>query len=287
MSHANAALTPRAGLRLAELIVNDGWPVAVAAKMFMTSPPTARKWAARFRADSRAGSTHARRPDAPVNAAVNPGLVSAPRFYTPSSMTIPASLMSRSAPMRKPPRRSACVNAQSSGSRIVVSLSSESCPTTAPPIAPMPGETPALNLGSRTSEPAPIGPRPTGRSSGFTALSLTVGLTHGSTVPRPSGGRHYRAGCTSTIITGTTPQSEPHPSADSTTSLDITPRPCCQSSWWTSGVSSLREQTHAALLRTRPGRLRLSGVLPTVRRLPCTGAPVKPLAGGPLLCGDG
>lgn len=55
MSHANAALTPRGRLRLAKLIVEERWPVAVAAKMFMTSPPTARKWAARFRAEGPAG----------------------------------------------------------------------------------------------------------------------------------------------------------------------------------------------------------------------------------------
>jgi len=40
---------------LAKLIVEERWPVAVAAKMFMTSPPTARKWATRFRAEGRAG----------------------------------------------------------------------------------------------------------------------------------------------------------------------------------------------------------------------------------------
>lgn len=55
MSHANAALTPRARLRLARLIVDDGWPIPVAAKMFLTSPPTARKWAARFREEGVAG----------------------------------------------------------------------------------------------------------------------------------------------------------------------------------------------------------------------------------------
>ncbi|HAV0114744.1 TPA: IS481 family transposase, partial [Enterococcus faecium] len=33
MSHANAALTPRARLRLAKLIVEEHWPVATAAKM--------------------------------------------------------------------------------------------------------------------------------------------------------------------------------------------------------------------------------------------------------------
>ena len=55
MSHANAALTPRARLRLAKLIVEEHWPVAVAAKMFMISPPTARKWAARFQSEGAAG----------------------------------------------------------------------------------------------------------------------------------------------------------------------------------------------------------------------------------------
>lgn len=55
MSHANAALTPRARLRLARLIVEDGWTAATAAKMFMVSPVTARKWAARLRAEGRPG----------------------------------------------------------------------------------------------------------------------------------------------------------------------------------------------------------------------------------------
>lgn len=49
MSHGNAALTPRARLRLARLIVDDRWSAIVAAKMFMVSPVTARKWAARYR----------------------------------------------------------------------------------------------------------------------------------------------------------------------------------------------------------------------------------------------
>lgn len=55
MSHANAALTPRARLRLAKLIVEDGWKPSAAAKMFMVSVVTARKWAARFRAEGPAG----------------------------------------------------------------------------------------------------------------------------------------------------------------------------------------------------------------------------------------
>ncbi|MEV4685982.1 IS481 family transposase [Microbacterium sp. LWH3-1.2] len=55
MSHVNAALTPRARLRMARLIVDDGWPVQPAAMMFMVSPVTARKWAARYRAEGAPG----------------------------------------------------------------------------------------------------------------------------------------------------------------------------------------------------------------------------------------
>ena len=48
MSHANAALTPKARLRLARLIVDDGWSVSMAASMFMVSWPTAKRWATRY-----------------------------------------------------------------------------------------------------------------------------------------------------------------------------------------------------------------------------------------------
>ena len=50
MSHANAALTPRARLRLARLIVEEGWPVALAARRYDVSWPTAKRWAARYAA---------------------------------------------------------------------------------------------------------------------------------------------------------------------------------------------------------------------------------------------
>ena len=55
MSHANAALTPRARLRLAQLVVDRGWTYAAAAKMFMVAPKTAKKWADRYRAEGAAG----------------------------------------------------------------------------------------------------------------------------------------------------------------------------------------------------------------------------------------
>jgi transposase InsO family protein len=55
VSHANAALTPRARLRLARLIVDDGWPIATAARYFHVSWPTAKRWADRYAAMGEAG----------------------------------------------------------------------------------------------------------------------------------------------------------------------------------------------------------------------------------------
>lgn len=55
MVHANAALTPKARLRLARLIVEDGWTAVSAAKLFMVSTVTARKWATRYRDEGPSG----------------------------------------------------------------------------------------------------------------------------------------------------------------------------------------------------------------------------------------
>jgi len=55
MSHANAALTPRARLRLAQIVVDEEWTYAAAAKMFMVAPRTAKKWADRYRSEGVAG----------------------------------------------------------------------------------------------------------------------------------------------------------------------------------------------------------------------------------------
>jgi len=55
VSHANAALTPRARLRLAQLVVDGGWTYAAASTMFMVAPRTAKKWADRYRAEGAAG----------------------------------------------------------------------------------------------------------------------------------------------------------------------------------------------------------------------------------------
>jgi transposase InsO family protein len=57
MSHANTTLTPRTRLRLARLVVEEGWPATEAARMFLVCPATARKWAARYRDQGPAGMT--------------------------------------------------------------------------------------------------------------------------------------------------------------------------------------------------------------------------------------
>jgi transposase InsO family protein len=48
LSHRNAALTPVQRLRLARLIVDEGWPVAHAAEFFHVAWPTAKRWAERY-----------------------------------------------------------------------------------------------------------------------------------------------------------------------------------------------------------------------------------------------
>jgi transposase InsO family protein len=50
VTHVNAPLTPLGRLRLASLIVVDGWTIRRAAERFQVSPATAAKWAARLRA---------------------------------------------------------------------------------------------------------------------------------------------------------------------------------------------------------------------------------------------
>ena len=54
-THANAALTPRARLKLARLIVEHGWPPARAAERYDVSWRTAKKWADRYRDEGPAG----------------------------------------------------------------------------------------------------------------------------------------------------------------------------------------------------------------------------------------
>jgi transposase InsO family protein len=55
VAHANAALTPRHRLKLAKVIVEDGWSVSYAAAVFNVSWPTANRWAQRYRAAGEDG----------------------------------------------------------------------------------------------------------------------------------------------------------------------------------------------------------------------------------------
>ena len=54
-THANAALTPRARLRLARLIVEQQWSIPRAAERYDVSWRTAKKWADRYRAEGPVG----------------------------------------------------------------------------------------------------------------------------------------------------------------------------------------------------------------------------------------
>lgn len=54
-THSNAALTPRARLRLARLIVDHGWSPARAAERYDVSWRTAAKWAHRYRSEGPGG----------------------------------------------------------------------------------------------------------------------------------------------------------------------------------------------------------------------------------------
>lgn len=50
MPHPNAALTPRHRLRVAQLVVDHGWPISEVAARFQVAWPTAKRWADRYRA---------------------------------------------------------------------------------------------------------------------------------------------------------------------------------------------------------------------------------------------
>jgi transposase InsO family protein len=54
-THANAALTPRARLKMAKLIVEEGWEIPRAAERFDVSWKTAKKWADRYEVEGEAG----------------------------------------------------------------------------------------------------------------------------------------------------------------------------------------------------------------------------------------
>ncbi|NIH55696.1 IS481 family transposase [Brooklawnia cerclae] len=62
MAHANAALTPRHRLKVAQLVVDQGWPISEVAARFQVSWPTVKRWADRYAAgesmDDRSSRPH-------------------------------------------------------------------------------------------------------------------------------------------------------------------------------------------------------------------------------------
>lgn len=44
MSHPNAVLTPRHRMKVARLVVDDGWPISEVAARFQVSWPTVKRW---------------------------------------------------------------------------------------------------------------------------------------------------------------------------------------------------------------------------------------------------
>lgn len=48
MSHRNAALTPRHRLRVARLVIEEGWPISEVAARFQVSWPTVKRWVDRY-----------------------------------------------------------------------------------------------------------------------------------------------------------------------------------------------------------------------------------------------
>ena len=61
MSHANAALTPKARLRVAQLVIEQGVPIAEVAARFQCSWPTVKRWAVRYAANESLEDRSSRR----------------------------------------------------------------------------------------------------------------------------------------------------------------------------------------------------------------------------------
>src|SRR5690606_28216025 len=55
VTHARAALNPAGRLKIAQLVVNDGWVQARVAERFQVARGTVSKWVARYRAEGEAG----------------------------------------------------------------------------------------------------------------------------------------------------------------------------------------------------------------------------------------
>lgn len=60
MIHTNAALTPRHRLKVAQLVVDEHWPISEVAARFQVSWPTVKRWVLRYKAgESMQDAPHA------------------------------------------------------------------------------------------------------------------------------------------------------------------------------------------------------------------------------------
>ena len=64
--HANATLTPRHRLKVAQLVVDDGWPISEVAARFQVSWPTVKRWGDCYRA-GESMQDHSSRPKTSPN----------------------------------------------------------------------------------------------------------------------------------------------------------------------------------------------------------------------------
>ena len=216
MSHANALLTPRARLRLARLVVDQGWTCTAAARMFMVSPRTAAKWADRYRCEGSAGMVDAPPqpdPDAPAGAAADRGVaVAAPARPGPDRR--PARLggldgacgvdpvPDQPAVPDRPGHRPTAATLRTRPSRVDGPCRCDQVLATFPPASA--GAT-WPSSASPTNGPGPTGPRPTAKSRGSTAPLPTAGPTPASTPQKPNAEPPCPDGSTSTITTEPTP----------------------------------------------------------------------------------
>ena len=190
MSHANAARTPRQRLRVARLIVDDGWPVSQAAKTFNCSWPTANRWAERYAAMSEAGTqdrpsrphripnrnrsaTSGKRRNAYRRALIGTAFVHTVIDHH-SRIPIP-----RSTTMKQRSLRWAFFVGRCPSSLLEASSLNGCSQTMAPPTNRTSGGIPALSSASRSRRPGHTVRRRTGRSNASTTPSPTGGRSAG------------------------------------------------------------------------------------------------------------
>ena len=205
MSHANAALTPRARLRVARLVVEEGWPVSEVAARFQCSWPTVKRRVDRYRAgrpmtdrSSRPRSCPHRTPKAVVKRVVSlrmhlrEGPVQrAVSWFSARGGTVERVLSDNGAAYRSQAWKAAC-----------------------------------RQLGIKAKRTRPYRPQTNGKIERFHRTLSDGWATPATTTPRPNAAKPYPHGCTSTITTDPTPPPKTtHPSPAQPTSPISTLKP--------------------------------------------------------------